>query len=336
MISIFDISNLFTIFHPHTMRYHQPMFLHEPEWLWAGLHLLLVMLFCADALLRRARLGSHSAAAAGILRPALWATALWIAAALVFAVVIHHAMGKLAATEYLAGYGIEEALSIDNLFVFLLLFRSLQLDAQQQHRIFFWGLAGAVLLRACAIAAGVSLFQKFIWVQLLMGGFLIAAAVHMFFPRKQPQKSGWIGRWTQWAGLRIPSAQEGRNPHPWKSKQFIFALLLVQVVDLIFAVDSIPAVLAVTHNFFIVYASNIFAVAGMRALYFVIAGLLERLSLLHYGLAAILLLAGAKLLLAPIWTISAAASLAALGLILALTVAASLLHMRRSAGSASR
>ncbi len=305
------------------------MFPLEPEWLWAGLHLLLVVLFCADAWIRRRTSSNDSVSAAATMRSAAWAAALWIAAALLFSWVVGHALGQQAATEYLAGYGIEEALSIDNLFVFLLLFTSLQLNAQQQRRVFFWGLAGAVLLRACAIAAGVSLFQKFFWAQMFMGGFLILTAAQMLLTRRQQQKPRWMNRLEQWMGLRISPAPEGSNPHPWKSKKFIFALLLIQAVDLLFAADSIPAVLAVTHNFFIVYASNIFAVVGMRALYFVIAGLLEQLTLLHYGLALILFLAGAKLLLAPIWPISAVASLAALGMILTVSVTGSLLQMRR-------
>jgi tellurite resistance protein TerC len=261
---------------------------------------------------------------------------MWIVAALLFAGLIHHALNRQAATEYLAGYGIEEALSIDNLFVFLVLFRALHLDTHQQRRIFFWGLAGAFILRACAIAAGVSLFQKFFWVQICTGGFLIVTAVHTLTARRQPQQSSWMGGLAQRLGLQVASRQDGQSQRSWKSKGFLLALLLVQVADLLFAMDSIPAVLAVTHNFFIVYASNIFAVAGMRALYFVIADFLERLSLLHYGLGSILLLAGAKLLLAPICTISATASLAALGFILAVTAGASLLHKPSSKDSVRR
>ena len=316
-----------------TLRYHQPMFLHEPGWLWVSLHLALAALFCADGWLRR---DARADGDRGITRQAVWATVLWIAAALLFAGLIHHAINRQAATEYLAGYGIEEALSIDNLFVFLVLFRSLHLDVHQQRRIFFWGLAGAFFLRACAIATGVSLFQKFFWVQICTGGFLIVTAVHMLAARRQPQKPFWMGRLAQMLGLKIASRQESRSPHLWKKREFLLALLFMQIVDLLFAMDSIPAVLAVTHNLFIVYASNIFAVAGMRALYFVIAGFLERLSLLHYGLGSILLLAGAKLLLAPICTISATASLAALGFILAVTAGASLLHKPSSKDSVRR
>ncbi len=309
------------------------MFLHEPGWLWVGLHILLAALFCADGWLRSGVRADDSRSAT---RRAVWATLMWIVAALLFAGLIHHALNRQAATEYLAGYGIEEALSIDNLFVFLVLFRALHLDTHQQRRIFFWGLAGAFILRACAIAAGVSLFQKFFWVQICTGGFLIVTAVHTLTARRQPQQSSWMGGLAQRLGLQVASRQDGQSQRSWKSKGFLLALLLVQVADLLFAMDSIPAVLAVTHNFFIVYASNIFAVAGMRALYFVIADFLERLSLLHYGLGSILLLAGAKLLLAPICTISATASLAALGFILAVTAGASLLHKPSSKDSVRR
>ncbi len=309
------------------------MFLHEPGWLWVVLHLVLAALFCADGWLRRgARAGDDRATTLH----AVWATVLWIAAALLFAGLIYHALNRQAATEYLAGYGMEEALSIDNLFVFLVLFRSLHLDVQQQRRIFFWGLAGAFFLRACAIAAGVSIFRKFFWVQICTGGFLIVTAVHMLAARRQPQKPSWMGRLAQMLGLKVASRQKSRGQYPWRKREFLLTLLFVQIVDLLFAMDSIPAVLAVTHNLFIVYASNIFAVAGMRALYFVIAGFLERLSLLHYGLGAILLLAGAKLLLAPIWTVSATATLAALGFILAVTAGASLLHGPSSKHSVRR
>jgi tellurite resistance protein TerC len=299
---------------------------HAPIWLWIALHAVLLALLFVDGWWQRASRIQRTSTQD---RFSLWAAALWIAAALLYALAVNHALGRQAATEYLAGYGIEEALSIDNLFVFLVLFRSLHLDARQQHRIFFWGLAGAWFLRACAIAAGVSLLQKFFWMQVCMGAFLTLAGAHMLFVGKQEQQPRWLTAAVRRLSQPIPSRNEGQNPRPWKNKQFLAVLLLVQMADLLFAVDSIPAVLAVTHNFFLVYASNIFAVAGMRALYFVIAGLLERLPLLHYGLAAILLLAGGKLLLSPVWQVSATVSLEAIGVILSATIAASWLHVRR-------
>ena len=310
------------------------MFAQAPLWLWATLHLVLIVLIASDGWLWRAQNKAVADGSFQPLRPALAATALWIAAALLFSLGIAHTLGWLAATQYLAGYGMEQSLSIDNLFVFLLLFRTLHLDARQQRRVFFWGLAGAILLRTCALAAGVALFQKFFWVQLCMGLFLLAAAVHMLLARRreqQPgmQQMGWMGKLAQRMGVQLAPQNSSTEPHFW-NKPFLAALLLVQIADLLFAVDSIPAVLAVTHNFFLVYASNVFALIGMRALYFVLAGLLERLAYLHYGLATILLLAGGKLLLSSVWPVPASATLAALAAILAVTAAASLRQMRHS------
>ncbi len=305
-----------------------------PLWLWVAFHLLLFALLALEIRLQRRANKKQSplAPAPTAHTAAFWMTALWIAAALLFALVIGHILHPKFAAEYLAGYGIEESLSIDNLFVFLLLFRSFHLNWQQQRRVLFWGVLGAILLRACMIAAGLTLLRMFSWVHYAFGILLLLAALRLLRPHPAHEPPRWIA----WLTRQLPLSMRPAGDHFFvreegrlRGTQLLLALVVIEITDLFFAVDSIPAVLAVSHHTFVVYTSNIFAVMGLRSLYFVVAGMLERLSWLHYGLAAILLFTGAKMLLEPRLEISIALSLGVLGAVLALTALLSLRQIRK-------
>lgn len=221
----------------------------------------------------------------------LWMIFL-VALAAAYTVYIGWHFGHESGLEFASGYLIEASLSIDNLFVFLLLFRSLRLDEEQQHRVLLWGILGAIVLRAIFIVVGVQLLDHFVWIQYVFGAVLLIAALRLLFTGEHKQSSSGPARWLERHGLRrLP---DGR---------LVFASLLlviavVEATDLVFALDSVPAVLAVTRSPMIAWSSNIFAILGLRSLYFVLAGLLDRFHLLHYGLGIILAFVAFKMVAA--------------------------------------
>ena len=296
-----------------------------PLWLWILFHLLLLSLLGVDHAVTRAarnRPANHSA---------ISLTLLWIVAALLFSVLIAHALRPQFAAEYLAGYSIEEALSIDNMFVFLLVFRSFGLGTSQQHKVLFWGVLGAIVMRAGMIAAGLTLVRLFGWINYIFGVILLVAAIRLLLKsqKKQPKQQP---RWVMTLARHLPLAKNSAGNHFFvrengvlRCTHLFLVLVVIELTDLFFAMDSIPAVLAVSHHPFVVYSSNVFAVMGLRSLYFVIAGLLEQFHLLHYGLAVILLFVGAKMLLSHFVTIPIGISLGVLATVIALTIILSLL-----------
>jgi tellurite resistance protein TerC len=237
---------------------------------WIGFHLLVGALLLIDMVV----LGRHLS----FRRALLW-TVFLAALALAFAGFIFVTQGSTQSLAFVSGYVIEASLSIDNLFVFILVFRSFGLDAPAQQRALRWGILGAILLRAFFIVVGIALLKRFSAVEYIFGALLLFAAFRLFRQEHGSAAPPLIGRWL---GTRRSS--------------FFIAIVAVEITDLIFAIDSIPAVLAITHDTFIVYTSNIFAILGLRSLYFVLAGLLDRLHLLHYGLALILAFVGGKML----------------------------------------
>ncbi|MDR3745504.1 MAG: TerC/Alx family metal homeostasis membrane protein [Acidobacteriaceae bacterium] len=291
---------------------------------WIGFHLALLLLLAAELIYarRQTRLGrtQHSTALA--------ATALWIAAALALAGFIHHALGSAASIQYLAGYAVEESLSIDNLFVFLLLFRLFQIDAVRQPKVLFWGVAGAILLRGLFIAGGLTLLARFDWITYAFAAILLVAAVRLLFP-EEPNDPATAPRWLVWlARLHPISARQDKfvvreNGRP-TATLLLLALIAIELSDVVFALDSIPAVLSITRHPFLAYTSNIMAVMGLRSLYTLLIGALSRLRFLHYGLAAVLAFAAVKMLISRWIEIGPLASLAIILSLLALTLVASL------------
>ena len=242
-----------------------------------------------------------------ILPSVLWTGAL-VLLSLGFAGFLFIARGTQPALEFVSGYAIELSLSVDNLFVFLLLFKSFGLDAAAQRRALTWGVAGAILMRGIFIVAGVALLQRFMAVEYIFGAILLIAALRLLFQKEDHKQPKWI-KWL------TKGSTGGRST-------FLLAVIAIEVTDLVFALDSVPAVIAVSHETFIIYTSNICAILGLRSLYFVLAGMLHKLRLLHYGLGLILAFVGLKMLLAHWITIPIGISLAViLGTVAVFTVA---------------
>jgi tellurite resistance protein TerC len=227
--------------------------------------------------------------------------------------------GRQPAIEFVTGYVIEGSLSIDNLFVFLLLFRALRLDAEQQHRVLLWGVLGAIVLRGALIAAGTTLLARFAWVQYAFGVLLALAALRLLLAKPGAAPVHGPVKWIQTCCLRYGAGTR------LAATSLLLVIAAIEATDLLFALDSIPAVLAVTRNSWIAFTSNIFAVLGLRSLYFALSGLLDRFRLLHYGLATILAFVAFKMLAARWVHIPSLWSLAVIGAILAIFAAASTL-----------
>lgn len=259
------------------------MFEGVPYSFWIGFHVLVVILLLVDLLvLSRGKHGLSTKVAW------IWTGFLALLAA-GFAVWIYWMEGRQSALEFTSGYLIETSLSVDNLFVFLLMFRSFHLTHKEQHKALLWGIIGAVAMRALFIAAGVALLERFGWVQYIFGAFLLIAAIRLVRPQKEEKPSSF---WNRWIPERDPVA-----PKKLRLRTFLTVILAVEITDLIFALDSIPAVLAVTRVPFIVYTSNIFAILGLRSLFFALSAFLDRFHMLHYGLAAILAFVATKMLI---------------------------------------
>ncbi len=256
----------------------------------------------------------------------LWVT-LWIALAAAFATGVYFWMGKNSALEFTTGYLVELSLSVDNLFVFLLIFRYFQVPAQYQRKVLFWGVAGALAMRAVFIVAGVALLRRFDWIAYFFGALLIYSGIRLMRGHDSVNLENN-------AALRLlrrilPVTADYRedrfvvrNPR-WSATPLFVALIAVEVTDLIFATDSIPAILAITLNTFIVYTSNAFAILGLRSMYFALSDLLDAFEYLHYGLATILIFIGGKMLLEHFYNIPILITLAAVGGILAISIVAS-------------
>jgi len=262
---------------------------------WLGFHAVVAGLLVADSLLPGHRRDSGHAQAVAW----LW-TAFLVLAATGFAAWVAIAQGHRPALEFVAGYAIETSLSVDNLFVFMVIFQGFQISPRRQHNALLWGVAGAVVLRALFIAGGITLLQRFAWINFLFGLFLLYAAWRLV--RGGSAKTavpGWIRRMQPAKGSLLP------------------VILAVEFTDVLFAVDSIPAVLAVSHNPFVVYTSNIAAILGLRSLYFALASLLDRLRYLHYGLGALLAFVAFKMLAGRWLEVPITLSLVVMGTILA-------------------
>jgi tellurite resistance protein TerC len=288
---------------------------------WIGFHLFILTLLGLELVYAR-RQGpgkTHSTAIA--------ATILWVAAALAFALFVFHTLGSQSTTQYLAGYAIEESLSIDNLFVFLILFRVFNIDPRRQPKVLFWGVAGAILMRGGFIAAGLGLLARFEWISYIFAAILLIGAIRLVLP--SAQKSETTPRWIKWiskihpVSLRQDKFFVREDDRPMITVLFL-ALLAIEITDVVFALDSIPAVLSITRNPFLAYTSNIMAVMGLRSLYFLLAHLLAKLRFLHYGLATVLAFAALKMLSAHWIDIGPITSLAVIITVLAITILLSL------------
>ncbi len=266
------------------------------------------------------------------IKEALFMAAFWIGLALLFNVGVYHWFGHKKALEFLTGYLIEESLSIDNLFVFIMVFTYFRVEARYQHRILFWGILGAIIMRAIFIFAGVALIERFHWIIYLFGGFLIYTGIKMATQGEtnvDPEKNPVVRFTRKFIPIHAGSDHEGRMFIKKDGKNFatvlFLVLLVVESTDLIFALDSIPAVLAISQDPFIVYTSNIFAILGLRALYFALSGAMSMFHFLKYGLSVILIFVGGKMIVSNFYPVPIVVALGIVGGVLATSVVLSLL-----------
>jgi tellurite resistance protein TerC len=301
-----------------------------PPWVWLAFGLLVVSLLVVDLLAFGRRKESIP-----FRRAVVWSVA-WTAVGIGFAGVLWAWQGSDPAGQYLAGFLIEKSLSIDNLFVFALIFGYFAVPAAYQRRVIYWGIVGAIVLRALFILAGAALLDAFHFTIYVFGAFLVLTGLRMARHRTveiHPERNVILRSFkrvmpltTEYHGDRLVVRRNGALT----ATPLLAALALVATFDVVFAVDSIPAIFAVTRETFIVYAANAFSLLGLAALYFVLAGMIERFRYLNLGLAAVLVFVGGKMLLADVYAIPVYASLAVIVLTLGVAVAGSMLHPRPS------
>jgi len=279
-------------------------------------------------------------------REAAWWTAAWVAVAAAFGTGIAVMLGGAAALEFATAYVVEGTLSVDNLFVFLLIFAFFRVPAALQHRVLFWGIFGALALRGAVIGAGAVLVEHFAWVTYVFGGFLLVMGIRLagrrgdesFDPARNPvlrllRRAMPVT--DAFAGPRFFVRERGTDGVVRRAATPLFVVLvLLETTDLVFAVDSIPAVFGVTRNPFLIYTSNVFAILGLRSVFFLLAGVMGRFHYLRYGLAVVLAFVGAKMLVAAAWDVPTVVSLAVIVLVLGTAVAASLAFPPRAADHA--
>lgn len=265
------------------------------------------------------------------LRMALTESVAWICLALSFNAWVYWLKGPQAGVQFFTGYLVEKSLSIDNILIFLLIFRAFRVAPRWQHKVLFYGVAGALVLRGIFVYAGLELLAKFHIILYGFGAILLFTGFRMLVSGKRPPKpeKNWLVRLTR-RFIQVADDYEGdrfwvKRGGKWTATYLLLALVAVESMDIIFAVDSVPAVLSITRDAFIVYSSNAFAILGLRALYFALADLLPRFRFLHQGLAGILVFVGLKMIASDFLPVSDVVSLAAIAAILSITVAASFL-----------
>ncbi|MGA8492623.1 MAG: TerC family protein [Terriglobales bacterium] len=264
-------------------------------------------------------------------REALLWTLTWIGLAGAFAVLVYSRYGHVTAAEFVTGYVIELSLSVDNLFIFILIFRFFRVAPEHQQKVLFWGIVGALIMRAIFIVVGIGLIRRFRWITYIFGALLVYSGIKLFRQHGtgiEPQNNPMLRLFRRW----VPTTEDYEGDKFVVRRERLYAtpllavLVLVEATDLIFATDSIPAVLAITLKPFIVYTSNVFAVLGLRSMYFLLAGMMELFHYLHYGLAVILIFVGAKMLLSNYYHIPTLIALGVIAGVLLVSVLASLLN----------
>ena len=270
-------------------------------------------------------------------REALTWSLVWIGLACAFAVLVYFWHGRGTAMEFVTGYVIELSLSVDNLFIFLLIFRYFRVAADAQHKVLFWGIVGALVMRAIFIVVGISLIRRFHWITYVFGALLVYSGIKLFRQHGagiEPEKNPVLRLFRRW--VRVTDDYEGDKFVVRRGRLYatplLAVLVLVEATDLLFATDSIPAVLAITLNPFIVYTSNAFAVLGLRSMYFMLAGLMDLFHYLHYGLALVLVFIGVKMVSSNYYKIPTHVALGVVAGVLLISVLASLLKPRRQEG----
>ena len=298
-------------------------------WMWVAFNVFILVMLAVD-------LGvAHRRAHEVGLKEALVWSGIWIALSLLFALGLYVWYGSQPALEFLTGYLIEKSLSVDNIFVFVLLFSYFKVPARYQHKVLFWGILGALVMRAIFIFAGIALLQRLHWIIYVFGALLILTGIKMVTEKDKeihPDKNPVLRLFRR----LMPVTQDYHADHffvkqagHYAATPLFVVLLVVETTDVIFAVDSIPAILGITVDPFLVYTSNVFAILGLRALYFALAGVMLLFHYLHYGLSAILVFVGAKMLLADVYKLPVGVALGVIAGILLIAIVASVLRPRR-------
>lgn len=265
------------------------------------------------------------------IKEALLTSLFWIVLALGFNVLIYFWKGQDPALEFLTGYLIEKSLSVDNLFVFILIFNFFKVPLKYQHNLLFWGVLGALVLRGIFILVGVTLIAKFHFIIYILGAFLVYTGIKMAFTKEQdvdPEHNpivNWVSRHVRLTKTAVGGKFFVKQNGKLFATPLFLVLIMIESTDVVFAADSIPAILAISKDPFIVYTSNVFALLGLRALYFALAGIMQLFHYLHYGLSLILAFIGVKLLISDIYHLDMRIALLVVGGILAVSVIASLL-----------
>ncbi len=272
-------------------------------------------------------------------REALGWTVMWIGLAAAFAVLVYFWHGRTTALEFITGYVIELSLSVDNLFVFLVIFRYFKVSGPNQHKVLFWGILGALIMRGLFIFLGIGLIRQFHWIVYVFGALLLYSGYKLLresgadvHPEKNPVLR-LVRRWIPVTPDYVGGKFFVRQPGLFATPLFV-VLLVIETTDILFAVDSVPAILAITLNAFIVYTSNVFAILGLRSMYFALAGMMDIFHYLHYGLSAVLMFIGAKMLLSHYYTIPTEWALAIVASLLAASVLASILFPEKKTAKA--
>ncbi len=297
-----------------------------PWWAWAGFLLFVGVMLALD-------LGVFNRHAHAVqLKEALAWCAVWFGLAMAFNLLISFQLGEQAALEFFTGYIVEMCLSVDNVFVFIVIFQYFRVEPRYQHRVLFWGILGAVVMRALFIFAGISLINAFHWIIYVFGLFLVYTGIKLAIPRQEngfaPEKNPAV----KLARRFVPVTPHFVGGHFFTrvhgrlhATPMFIVLIIVETTDVMFALDSIPAVIAITRNEFIVFTSNIFAILGLRSLYFAVSGIMQLFRYLNIGLAIILVFVGLKMLASQYVSISIHISLGIIGTVLAASVLASVL-----------
>ena len=298
-------------------------------WIWVGFNVFVLAMLAVDLFV------FHKEAHEVSLKEAAGWSIAWIALAVAFGVGMYVRMGPDAGLEYFTGYLIEKALSVDNIFVFVLIFSYFRVPPRYQHRVLFWGIVGALVMRGAMIAAGAYLIEQFHWIIYVFGGFLVFTGLRMATQTEhdiEPESNPVIRLVKRLVPVTnvyhgqsfFVREQVGGRTRRVATPLFV-VLVLVETTDLIFAVDSIPAIFSITRDPFIVYTSNIFAILGLRALYFLLAGVIHKFHFLKLGLSAVLVFVGAKMLLVDVYPVPVGVSLIVIAIVLGASIGASLL-----------
>lgn len=296
---------------------------------WVGFNLFVAVMLILDlGIFHR---NSHTVS----FREAIRGSAMWIGLALIFAVIVYFWHGRAATLEFVTGYVIELSLSVDNLFVFLLIFRFFKVPGEQQHKVLFWGILGALVMRGLFILVGVNLMRRFEWIAYFFGALLIYSGIKLFTQGEMeihPENNPVLKIFRRI--MPVTDDYEGGKFFVKRARRYatplLIVLLVVETTDLIFAIDSIPAILAITLDAFIVYTSNVFAILGLRSMYFALAGMMQLFHYLHYGLSIVLILVGAKMIAGHFYSIPTAITLGIVAGVLGISVLASVLHPQKT------